>query len=556
MSRKGIDFVHRYHDDTKHHFDRFAPSLGYLDWASQPRPFRSFAGAPAVGFPPIAAPGVRPIAYDRLFEPFTGEPLPITSATIGHFLRHSLGLSAWKAYRGARWSLRVNPSSGNLHPTEAYLLTGPLKDFGETPGVWHYASDRHAIERRCTFDRAAWNSTGAGDPASGFYVALTSIHWRESWKYGVRAFRYCQHDLGHAIAALALSAALCGWRLAIDPAWSRGAIARVVGADRDEDYVEAEREEPACLMAVTRSRNAQPGGVPPALVEAVGPGRWFGHASQLSEDHVRWTLIDQVAQATEDPGHTPAAWPDHAHVSELGARLTMADGPDTRPAPEARKIILQRRSAVAFDGSSFTDRSIFLRMLERTMPARGAPWDALWWSPRIHLALFVHRVTGIAPGLYLLVRAASAVSRLKAALNPRFAWESAVEELPLFRLEEGDYRRRSQRASCDQDIASDGFYSLGMIADFEASLEEHGPSFYRHLFWETGVVGQVLYLEAEAAGARATGIGCFYDDPVHQLLGLADDKPHAFQSLYHFTVGIPVEDTRLTVEPGYPWEII
>jgi hypothetical protein len=24
--------VHRYHDETKHHFNRFARALGYLDW--------------------------------------------------------------------------------------------------------------------------------------------------------------------------------------------------------------------------------------------------------------------------------------------------------------------------------------------------------------------------------------------------------------------------------------------------------------------------------------------------------------------------------------------
>ena len=42
------------------------------------------------------------------------------------------------------------------------------------------------------------------------------------------------------------------------------------------------------------------------------------------------------------------------------------------------------------------------------------------------------------------------------------------------------------------------------------------------LFWETGVIGQVLYLEAEAAGVRATGIGCFFDDPVHQVFGFND----------------------------------
>ena len=72
--------------------------------------------------------------------------------------------------------------------------------------------------------------------------------------------------------------------------------------------------------------------------------------------------------------------------------------------------------------------------------------------------------------------------------------------------------------------------------------------FYRRLFWETGLIGQVLYLEAEVAGVRATGIGCFFDDPVHQVMGLSGAK---FQSLYHFTTGGPVEDPRLTTLPAY-----
>jgi nitroreductase len=193
-------------------------------------------------------------------------------------------------------------------------------------------------------------------------------------------------------------------------------------------------------------------------------------------------------------------------------------------------------------------------MLSRVMPARGAPWAATWWSPRIHLALFVHRVKDVAPGLYALARAASVVPRLKAAFSRDFVWTQVADDVSLWLLQEGDYRSRSERVSCDQAIASSGFFSLGMIADFDDALEEHGPSFYRHLFWECGVVGQVLYLEAEAAGARATGIGCFYDDPVHDLLGLHPNARHAFQSLYHFTVGIPIEDARLTTEPGYSWE--
>jgi hypothetical protein len=73
-------------------------------------------------------------------------------------------------------------------------------------------------------------------------------------------------------------------------------------------------------------------------------------------------------------------------------------------------------------------------------------------------------------------------------------------------------------------------------------------SFYRRLFWEAGAIGQVLYLEAEAAGVRATGIGCFFDDPVHQVFGL---RSLEFQSLYHFTVGGYVDDPRLTTLPPY-----
>ena len=59
----------------------------------------------------------------------------------------------------------------------------------------------------------------------------------------------------------------------------------------------------------------------------------------------------------------------------------------------------------------------------------------------------------------------------------------------------------------------------------------------------------MLYLEAEAAGLRGTGIGCYFDDPVHEAFGLTDTT---FQSFYHFAVGGPVEDPRLVSQPAYP----
>ena len=518
-----IASVHAYHDRTKHHFNRFARSLGYLDWASQPNPFRSFAGAASLALSP---------APDA----------PVTA--IGDILRHALGLSAWKQFGESRWALRVNPSSGNLHPTEAYVITGAAHGVGDTPGVHHYAPDHHALERRCAFDASSWTA-GVADP-DAWLIALTSIHWREAWKYGERAFRYCQHDMGHAIAAIRIAAAAAGWRAALLPDWSHADIAALTGIDRDDDYVEAEREEPGCLLLLRNPHSTIRNDVRAVasrdrLIAAVRAGAWTGHASQLSEDHTTWTFIDEIAAATQDPGRL---------VSDPLDPLDPPDPPDLPAYPAS--VILQRRSAVSFDGASSIGAATFFAMLSRVMPHAGPPWDALWWEARVHLAIFVHRVEGVAPGLYLLARNAPAVERLRVACGREFIWEPAHDTLPFYALARGDCRAMARRLSCDQDIASDGFFSLGMIADFDASLETFGPAFYRHLFWESGAVGQVLYLEAEAAGARATGIGCFYDDPVHEMLGLTG---HAFQSLYHFTVGIPVDDTRLTTRPGYDWEV-
>jgi hypothetical protein len=191
-------------------------------------------------------------------------------------------------------------------------------------------------------------------------------------------------------------------------------------------------------------------------------------------------------------------------------------------------------------------------MLDHLLPRSGiAPWDVLSWAPLVHVVLFVHRVRGLAPGLYLFERSPAVHDGLRAACRPTFAWrrpEGCPEHLALYLLAEGDYREMARTMSCQQDIASDGAFSLGMIAKFGDSIRRRGTWWYRRLFWEAGVLGQVLYLEAEAVGTRGTGIGCYFDDVSHRLLGLAGDD---WQDLYHFTVGGPIEDRRLRTLAPY-----
>jgi hypothetical protein len=44
------------------------------------------------------------------------------------------------------WSLRVNPSSGNLRPTEGYLVCGPIAGLTDIPMVADYAPRGHAVD--------------------------------------------------------------------------------------------------------------------------------------------------------------------------------------------------------------------------------------------------------------------------------------------------------------------------------------------------------------------------------------------------------------------------
>ena len=117
---EAIESVWRYHNESKHHFSGYAPSPGFLDWDFQPNPFRHYAGSRRVTLARNAS--NREITYTDLFSGSAIPAASVNEASLGYFFEHSLALSAWKADNHDSWSLRVNPSSGNLHPTEAYLL--------------------------------------------------------------------------------------------------------------------------------------------------------------------------------------------------------------------------------------------------------------------------------------------------------------------------------------------------------------------------------------------------------------------------------------------------
>lgn len=451
-----LETVLSYHEATKHRFERYARGPGRMDWATQPVLFRRYEGAPVIPLE-IEEPGEGP-EYAALFSSESRvSPATLNLRSVSRLFFDSMALSAWKSAGDVSWPLRVNPSSGNLHPTECYLLCGSIPDLCTTPMVCHYASKEHGLEVRAEIPEVLWEKLSEGLPKETVLLGLTSIHWRESWKYGERAYRYCQLDVGHALAALAFSAAALGWEARLIDESGSDLLGQIFGVAEQDG---SDAEEPDCLLAIFPRTDTE--GCLTLNLEAIPDFRalkWQGVPNKLSPSCREWKRIDEVAEASRKPTLL-TDYPRYP-VPARGVSFPPFNG-------SFRRIIRQRRSAVAMDGISSMPVASFYALLERTV-SRGKvpPFPLLPWPSCIDLVLFVHRVDGLLPGLYLLIRNRGHLDELRELLDVEFLWESpgsCPEGLDLYLLAAGDARNVSREISCSQDIASEGCLSLGMLA--------------------------------------------------------------------------------------------
>ena len=464
-----------YHEGTKHSAESLRRSAQVLDWANMPDPFRHYEGVPLLDLP--ADPPAPDTAALDVLQGVRGATRSQDGPTfLSELLFYSAAISATKLVpsSGYRYALRVNPSSGNLHPTEFHFVTHGLKDWAD--GLYHYRPSSHMAEQRALGD-VGIGLIGNGAP---IVFVLTSIAWREAWKYRDRAYRYCLHDMGHAWQALTLAARAMGC-----DGYARGHFP-------DDEVARACRfhgDEWPMLIVELR------GGAIPVEASRAGAVEWFGGiANTLSTEVTPYPPIDAMHEAT---------------------KTVVNGGLDGKTFGEVART---RRSALDFVGGT---QSITLAQLSTILAAAAEPFAADFAAMRfVQLYLYVHRVDGLAPGVY---RARPGSS-----------------ELDLIR--KGDQRVAAAGLSLGQDLAGNACVAFSMIGDLERATRVHGDRGYRYVHFEAGAIGQRLYIASEALGLRATGIGAFFDDQVHRYLGI---EPEQGQVVYHFAIGYPVVDPRL-----------
>jgi len=149
---------------------------------------------------------------------------------------------------------------------------------------------------------------GVGNSAPIEFV-LTSIAWREEWKYRDRAYRYCLLDIGHA------------WQTLVLAAQAIGCEAVAVGEFADDEISASCRlPEDEWPMLIVELRGAT---IPICERDAVGSNWTDGVPNQLSKEVVEYPRIESMHRATKLEGRYDVSALRSLRVWAMGASLCL-----------------------------------------------------------------------------------------------------------------------------------------------------------------------------------------------------------------------------------------
>ena len=228
--------------------------------------------------------------------------------------------------KGSLGLLRCNASSGNLQPSESYILANDI--LGIEDGLYHYGVKNHTLEQLSTTKKKL------DIPKDSFVVGLTSIVWREAWKYGERSWRYTQLDCGHAFKALEISAKILGWNIQIIDTNDKD-ISCLLGLDDVSRYVPEETEHSDMLLLVSQSEEIQ--NIDVQKLRDSLQENYFGKANILSASRHRWEILENIEQSV---------------ITKEDTKIDMFISEQTSFREceyQSKEIVLKRRSAQVMD---------------------------------------------------------------------------------------------------------------------------------------------------------------------------------------------------------------
>ena len=485
--------VEQFHEFSAHSRSGVFRRAPGTPWAAPPPPFKAYPGAVQV---PLPAPGTVRSRAAQLLD----IDLDLDLDLIGRVLWASAGVNQVSA--GVHF--RTSPSSGALFATELYVRARRVA--GLAPGWWHYDGRHHRLHRV-----ADTGPTALGAPAE---LVATALFARSGHKYRDRTYRYVLGDLGHLLENARASAAALGAGLVPQRLFDESQLARELGLDEAQEGVlawlrfegngsgtgagtgigiggrhVAHADAHAHVHAASRpapvpaqrmsSALAAPVGAPLAAMAVMG-------------------MTEAVHRATSLRAAAPPAGPTAPAASAPAALWGMHTLPSPRPVVQPGQVlslIAQRRSV-----RRFADEALPLDMLSAVLHHMAQGSQPLY-SHAVRLHLVTHAVQGLASTAWHYDATRHALQRSRADTLGR---------------------ERARRAALDQDVMGDAAVVFVLGANRAALAQDPGGAArgYRHAFIETGLLGERLYLAAQALGLGVCAVGAFYDDEAARLVAV------------------------------------
>jgi SagB-type dehydrogenase family enzyme len=180
--------------------------------APMPEPIKRYRGAATVDLPrPARGPFAEVLLARRTWRRFSARPLSLDD--LATLLGLSVGVQQWARSGSTELALKTSPSGGARHPIECYVAARDVQ--GLRAGIYHYAADRHALER--VRGPVPVTRLASYYPSSGYFakapahVFLTAVFARQLWRYPYsRAYRAALAEAGHVCQTFCLTATALG----------------------------------------------------------------------------------------------------------------------------------------------------------------------------------------------------------------------------------------------------------------------------------------------------------------------------------------------------------
>ena len=146
MRNRDLSATWRYHEATKHSYERLQGSRHFLDWANQPIPYKIYSSLEPIPLP-SQFPSSPVSALEALAETSrapAGECLPDLTR-IARLCFFSNGITKRRRFPGGEIAFRAAACTGALYHVELYLVCTDLP--GLEGGVYHFGAHDNGLRR-------------------------------------------------------------------------------------------------------------------------------------------------------------------------------------------------------------------------------------------------------------------------------------------------------------------------------------------------------------------------------------------------------------------------